>query len=181
MNQLITTGLEGLSAHDTTQYLSGELFVFVDSVLGETFIDQDILPKIDIFIKAVMRLIVTWLVKIPKMTKTLEEIEAVPLLFIVDPSAAIVECCYELMETLGKFFGADMRALRFFSFYDVDQVDPFQIANEVKMSGSAIFTSSVGVVVQDLTNVDFVSKRYTDDTKYTDLVARNGMKDRKDL
>jgi hypothetical protein len=54
------------------------------------------------------------------MTKTLEEIEAVPLLFLVDPSAAIIESCYELMETLGKFFGADMRALRFFSFYDVD-------------------------------------------------------------
>ena len=67
-----------------------------------------------------MRLIVTWIVKIPKMTKTLEQIEAVPLLFLVDPSAAIIESCYELMETLGKFFGADMRALRFFSFYDVD-------------------------------------------------------------
>lgn len=66
----------------------------------------------------VMRLITYWLKKIPTLTKTLQEMDAIPNLFLVDPKAAIVESYTEILETLGKFFGNCSRALHFFSFYD---------------------------------------------------------------
>lgn len=87
-------------------------------ILSDVKGDPTILPKIDSFIKLCLRLIVTWLAKIPTLTVTLDEMEAVPLLFLVDPKAAIVESYTELMETLGKLFGTCMRALCFFMLYD---------------------------------------------------------------
>lgn len=112
------SNLEGMSAHDTTQWLSGELFVYVDALLSDTYPDETVLPKIDQFMKAVLRLITVWLVKIPQMTKTLGEMEAVGMIYLVDSKAAIVEAAPELMETLGKLFGTCMRGLHYFSFYD---------------------------------------------------------------
>jgi len=78
------------------------------------------LPLVEPFIKSCLRLIVTWLVKIPTLQTTIDEMEAVPLLFLVDPKAAIIESSHELMETLGKLFGTCMRALSFFMLYDVN-------------------------------------------------------------
>lgn len=109
-----------MSAHDTTQYFSGELFIYIDCLLSDSYPDETVLVKVDAFFKAVLRMIVTWLVKIPQLTKVIEEMEALPNLFLVDPKAAIVESSPELMETLGKLFGNCMRALHFFSFYDIN-------------------------------------------------------------
>ena len=94
--------------------------MFVDCLLGDTYSDLTILSKIDTFIKTVLRLIVVWLAKIPSLTKTIEEMELLPNLFLIDPKAAIVEASYEMMETLGKLFGTCMRGLRFYSFYDIN-------------------------------------------------------------
>lgn len=66
------------------------------------------------------------------MTKTLQEMELVPNLFLVDPKAAILEVYPEFMETLGKMFGNCGRALHFFNFYDTNQVDPKLIKEEVQ-------------------------------------------------
>lgn len=98
--------------------MSGELFIYVDCLLGDTYMDESVLPKIDLFMKAVLRLIVCWLAKIPQMSKILEEMEAINLIFLVDPKAAIVEAAPEVMETLGKLFGTCVRGMRYFSFYD---------------------------------------------------------------
>jgi len=72
----------------------------------------------------VLRLIVVWIKKLPTLQKTFEELEKLPLLFLVDPQAAIVKAYPELMETLAKLFGGCSRALRFFAFNDVDQETP---------------------------------------------------------
>lgn len=80
--------------------MRGELFVFVDFLLNNIFTDLSVLQQIDIFFKTVLRLIVVWLVKLPTLQSTFEELEKVPLLFLVDPKAAIVKAYPELMETL---------------------------------------------------------------------------------
>jgi hypothetical protein len=54
-----------MSAHDTTQYFSGELFIYIDCLLSDSYPDETVLVKVDAFFKAVLRMIVTWLVKIP--------------------------------------------------------------------------------------------------------------------
>ena len=109
-----------MDAFETTQYLRGELFVYVDFLLGHQFTDIEVLTDVDSFIKVVMRLIVVWLVKLTTLQKTFEELEKVPNLFLVDPIAAIVKSYPELMETLAKLFGCCLRSMRFFSFYDVN-------------------------------------------------------------
>lgn len=68
-----------------------------------------------------------WLVKVQTLTKTMEEIELLPTLFLIDPKAAIVEASYEMMETLGKLFGTCIRGLKFYSFYDINQTPPHVI------------------------------------------------------
>lgn len=78
------------------------------------------------------------------MTKTLEEMEQVHMLYLVDPKAAIVEAAPELMETLGKLFGTCMRGLHFFSFYDRNQIEPHVIIEE---TASAIIPNTFGAVV----------------------------------
>ena len=80
--------------------MRGELFVFVDFLLNNIFTDLSVLQQIDIFFKTVLRLIVVWLVKLPTLQSTFEELEKVPSLFLVDPKAAIVKAYPELMETL---------------------------------------------------------------------------------
>lgn len=83
------------------------------------------------------------------------------------------------METLGKLFGTCMRSLRFFSLYDINQTSPHVIIKEA--SPVQILQNTFGVVVQDLTQFDLVSRRFEDDSKYTDLVARGLMRERKDM
>jgi hypothetical protein len=168
-----------MSAFDTTQYLSGELFVFTDQLLGETYKEDEDLAKVEIFIKAVIKMIVTWLDQVPKMTKTLQEMEAVQNLFLVDPKAAILEAYAEIIETLGKLFGNCGRALHFFNFYDVNQTDPKTIKAQVQ--DSVVVPNSFGVVVNECLDEDFVSKRHTDQQAYTDLVHRKAMMNRNDI
>lgn len=116
-------------------------------MLGDTWTDPEHLKKIDIFIKAVLRLIVVWIAKVPSMAKTIDEIDAVPLLFLVDPQAAIIEASTELMETLGKLFGTCMRGLRFFSFYDSNQEAPSDVNKFVDDEKLAVIANTFGVVV----------------------------------
>lgn len=98
--KLIENNFEGFTAFETTQYLRGELFVYVDFLLSHTYPDLHVLPEIDAFIKSVLRIIVLWLVKLPTLQKTFEELEVLPLLFLVDPLAALVKSYPEIMETL---------------------------------------------------------------------------------
>jgi len=123
-----------MTAFETTQYIRGELFVYVDFLLGNSFTELEVLAEVENFIKSVLRLIVVWLKKLPTLQSTFEELEKVPNLFLVDPLAAIVKSCPELMETLSKLFGCCLRALKFFSFYDVNQETPLFITKQVKDS-----------------------------------------------
>lgn len=59
--KLTKGGFEGMSAFDTTQYLSGSLFVFTDNLLGETYSSPEHIEKVEVFLKAVMRMIVVWM------------------------------------------------------------------------------------------------------------------------
>jgi hypothetical protein len=67
---MIANDLEGKSAHDTTQYLRGHLYVYSDFLLGMTFDDPKILAEVIDFQKAVLRLVVTYLKKVQTMQKT---------------------------------------------------------------------------------------------------------------
>ena len=89
------------------------------------------------------------------LQKTFDELEKVPQLFLVDPHAAIVKSYPELMETLQKLFGGCLRALRYFVFYDIDQETPRVITKNISDDNLGVLQNSFGVVVNDMTEVDF--------------------------
>jgi hypothetical protein len=61
---LIEDDLNGLGAFETTQYFRGQLYIYVDFLLGSNNYDNDQLDAVNDFLYAILRLIVTWLKKV---------------------------------------------------------------------------------------------------------------------
>lgn len=64
---MIDEDLNGLGAFETTQYFRGQLFIYVDMLLGSGDYDDEQVDAINDFLYTVLRLIVTWLKKVPKL------------------------------------------------------------------------------------------------------------------
>jgi len=116
---LIALNFEDISPNEITQYVRGQMFVYVDYLMGLDLPAHD-LDEVDGLIRSVLRLIACWLKKICSLTKAIDELQKIPNLFLVDPHCAVVECYHELMETLNKIFCNCRRAYRFFCFFDED-------------------------------------------------------------
>jgi predicted Zn-dependent protease len=86
---------------------------------------------------------------------------------------AILASYPELMDMVKRLFVCCQRALRFYLFNDVDQVDPFQISHEVAQAKDSIVQNSFGVVVQDFSGHDFKSRRILDEAKYVPEESRS--------
>lgn len=59
--------MNGLGAFETTQYLRGQLYIYVDFLLQGGSYTSEQVDAINDFLYNVLRLIVTWLKKIPKL------------------------------------------------------------------------------------------------------------------
>jgi hypothetical protein len=121
----LQNGFEGRTAHRTTQYLRGSLFVYIDYLLGNNFngtmkgADDPAkhpfeIDEIQDLIKATLRLICTLFVKVTTMPKILWESQQCRDLFLVDPQHAILQCYHEFCELLGRIFATDGRTLRYY-------------------------------------------------------------------
>ena len=64
---MIDDELNGLGAFETTQYFRGSLFIYVDFLMGSNFYTDEQIDAANDFLYTVMRLIVTWLKKLPKL------------------------------------------------------------------------------------------------------------------
>lgn len=84
----------------------------------------------------------------------------------MDPQSAILASYPELLDMIKRLFACCQRALRFYIFNDVDQLDPVRIAEEVAAQKDQIMPNSFGVVVKDFTAYDFKAHRITDEAKY---------------
>lgn len=94
------------SAHACTQFVRGELFIFVDSILSlSQCLTSNDLPSVIEFISLVFQLILTWMEIFPLYYNSYKECQQSPSLFCVDLPAAISQCGPELSEILGKIWG----------------------------------------------------------------------------
>ena len=104
---LIKNDFRGLTAYELTQYLRGKLFVYVDFVMGQggqSYTEEEAVA-VDQLLRAVLRLIVAWLNKLPQiMQKCLEEHRRDPELYLVDEDLALCNSCPELMALLKWIF-----------------------------------------------------------------------------
>lgn len=71
------------------------------------------------------------------------------------------------MDMVKRLFACCQRALRFYLFNDVAQVDPSNISAEVIHNQDQITQNSFGVVIQDFLAYEFKSQRIVDENKYS--------------
>lgn len=70
------TDFEGLSAFETTQYFRGKLFIYVDFLLGSNNYTEEQIDAVNDFLYTVIRLIVHWLKKVPKLIPLVRRVSA---------------------------------------------------------------------------------------------------------
>ena len=94
------------SAHECTQFIRGELYFYLDSILT-LFSHQraDELPLVIDLADLCFKLLLTWLEIFPNYNQAYKEATQHPYLYAVDLPTAISQCCYELVDLLGKIWG----------------------------------------------------------------------------
>lgn len=102
VQDLVDRSFRGLSAHELTQYLRGELFVTVDFLLSaNSLYSEEDVGEVCTFLKAVISLIVHWLKLAPGLLETcLPNLRREPDLFLVDEDSALLQSAPELMGIL---------------------------------------------------------------------------------
>ncbi len=111
------------SAYECTQFIRGELYFYVDSLLTlQNQTTQEDLPAILNFMESVFKLMIKWYQLIPSYVPAWREAVVTPNLFNVDLSAAISLCCYEISQIFGKLFGICKRSKNFWAKYKQDYI-----------------------------------------------------------
>ena len=74
---MIEDDLNGLGAFETTKYFRGQLYIYVDFLLGSNSYGNDQLDAANDFIYAVLRLITTWLKKVVRLMPLVRSLFAI--------------------------------------------------------------------------------------------------------
>lgn len=94
------------SAYDCTQFIRGELYFYIDSLLTlPMYTTREDVPAILDFFELVFKLMLKWYHMIPSYITSYKEAIVTQNLFNVDLSAAISLCSYEISNLFGKLFG----------------------------------------------------------------------------
>jgi len=121
----IRTQMEGLmngsfafeSAYETTQFLRGDLFTFVDCLLTARVPTED-LESILVFLAKVIDLVLAWL-QLPDLFTYYAAGVASPDLFLTDQKVALAMAYPELLFTLERLLAGEERTAKFFRDYMV--------------------------------------------------------------
>lgn len=103
------------SVHELTQYMRGELFIYVDFIFSYDYTSLTVeVPSVVIFLKSVLKLLCQWLQWLSTHLASYREFKNYPLLFLVDRNVALAACMEEVIFMLGLFFGRSHHSLKFF-------------------------------------------------------------------
>ena len=123
---VIESEFKGISAHETTQYLRGTLFVYTDFLLStytRPYTEEE-LVEVNDYMRAVIRLVVAWLRKTKEIVQTAgPDYRRDPDIFLVDEDVAILAACPEIMGLLDRMFCGCHRCLRYYVFYDKNVIN----------------------------------------------------------
>ncbi|CDW78729.1 UNKNOWN [Stylonychia lemnae] len=156
VERLIESDLNGVGAFHTTQYLRGDLYIYVDFLLQHSPYTDEEIDAINDFMYCVIRLIVTWLKKLPKLLHLQSQIKVNPDLFLIDENIAIIQSGYELMDILKKLFGCCHRCIK---FYIENDKNPIQFENPVTKSYAGIDFEIRRKSPDDLTDVEDIREQ----------------------
>ena len=121
MKEILKYGFEILeSPRKVNQYLRGELYLYVDSILS---LHLNTTPKIlEIyydFMSLVFSVIRKWLEIFPtQLSQYYEMTKKYPKLYLVDFNTALSRCGYEMIDIMAKCFGLCPRCNQLFAIFD---------------------------------------------------------------
>jgi hypothetical protein len=120
---VIAAQFQGMTAHETTQYLRGRLFVYTDFLLSaHTGSSSEEEPEeLDEYLRDVVRLVVAWLRRATELVKTAgPDLRRDSDLFLVDEDVAVLASCPEVMGLLDRLLCGCHRCLRYYLHRDKD-------------------------------------------------------------
>lgn len=81
----------------------------------------------------------------PNYQDSFRECKQYPLLFCVDIQAAISQCCYELVEILGKIWGQCSRARNLFATFKGEYIreGPYARVDRIQENGWAMTLTNI--------------------------------------
>jgi hypothetical protein len=113
-----------LSAHQVTQYMRGELFIFHDSLLHLAIPKEHTQEALNFHYK-MLEYVHKWLIKMPSLLPLQAELRANSDLYMIDQNIAVYECFKEMSEILQKLFGSCSRNHKFFWSSDQEPRNDF--------------------------------------------------------
>lgn len=119
VQEIVQTDFECLrTAQEVNQFLRGELYFYVDSIISiSLYTMRSDFPIIYNFINEVMIMVIRWVSLFPeKYQKAYYDTLKHPKLYLIDSKAAVSRCGYELIDILWKCFGKCSRCNAFFDF-----------------------------------------------------------------
>ena len=123
------------SAYEFNQYLRGELFFYIDSLLSIfSSITHDDLPQISGFMQDIFELIYKWMEIFPQYTKSFAAASQNPLLYHIDMDVAISQCGPEFFDILQKCFGLCNRTTKFFNQFAQEYIIEGTFAHKDKIN-----------------------------------------------
>lgn len=130
------------NAYECTQFLRGELYYYVDSLLTlPLVIREEDLPSILQFIELVFRMTLKWYEILPAFVPAWKEAQLTQNLMNVDLHAAISMCSYEISQIFGKMWGICKRAKGFFQKFKADYIFEGSFCKEDQVTVSGFLCS----------------------------------------
>ena len=118
----INGSLSQSSPIETTQFIRGELFTFVDNLLVTNYRKADY-PRVGVFLTVVVDYIVEWMKRASEFFPLYYEWVNNPESMLSDNKVALAVAWPELLMTLKRIFGLDQRTSRFHRNFNISLMD----------------------------------------------------------
>eukprot|EP00742_Colponemidia_sp_Colp-10_P004877 GILJ01005210.1.p1 GENE.GILJ01005210.1~~GILJ01005210.1.p1 ORF type:complete len:2590 (-),score=405.82 GILJ01005210.1:174-7943(-) len=116
LRQVLACKFQKLGAKRITQFLRGDLPVFVDNLLCFNYVDEDAhVSKVNKFLQLVLEVIVQWFHQVEPLVEFAGRDDVIRALD--DENVALCLCVHEFNESLLRIFDADKRCRRFYAQY----------------------------------------------------------------
>ena len=132
-------------ATECTQFIRGEMYVYFDSLISLVQeASQTDVQMIFEFTTEMFRLCLKWIDIFPKYQEIFKMCSLYPGLYLVDLSAAIASCGYEIFNMIHKCFGLCERSNKFFRNVRKSINYPSEFTEPQKMQENGFMLSLIG-------------------------------------
>jgi hypothetical protein len=101
-----------------TQYIRGQLYIYLDFLLQNNKYQADEVDAINDFVYTVLRFIIGWFRRAKKLIPLYSQIKVNSDLFLIDENIAVLQSAYEITDMLKKIFAGCHRCIKYYLLND---------------------------------------------------------------